>query len=144
MASEALSIPIDIAWQRLAWSRDMLDRSFGGGLPPKWRSSLAIHASPIPLEETQEEYPDSRIIYLKVSASISGWSPREVLEGHLLPNPAWDPFQRAAWEAIAASPVLTRTYWACVSAILQIAIYPRPEAGVADDDYPNILVFRPK
>src|SRR5262245_25967045 len=131
MASEALSIPIDIPWQRLAWSRDMLDRSFGAGLPPKWRSSLAVYAYPIPLEDTEADYPDARIIYLKVSTSITGWSPREVLEGHFLPDPTWDPWQRAAWEVIAASPALTRSYWACVSAILQVGIYPRPEDGTA-------------
>ncbi len=144
MASEALSIPTDIPWQRLGYSRDMLDRTFGGIQPPKWRSSLAIQASCIPLEETQDDYPDARIFYIKITSSITGWSPREVLEGHLLPNPIWDPWQRATWEAIAASPVLTRSYWACVSAILQVGIYPRPEAGVADDDYPFIRDFEPK
>jgi len=122
----------------------MLDRSFSGGLPPKWRSSLAVYAYPLPLADTEDEYPDSRIIYLKIAASITGWSPREVLDGHLLPDPSWDPWQRAAWEAISASPALSRSYWACVSAILQVSVYPRPEAGVADDDYPHIIDFEPK
>lgn len=54
MASEALSIPSDIAWQRLAWSREMLDRP-GGHLPPRWRSSMAIYAYPLPLSDTEED-----------------------------------------------------------------------------------------
>jgi hypothetical protein len=31
-----------------------------------------------------------------------------------------------------------------VAAIAQVAVYPRPEAGVADDDYPYIADFEPK
>ena len=135
MAADALSIPFDITWKRLAWSVDMLDRSFGNGLPPKWRSSMAVYAYVVPLLETAEDYPDGRIVYLKLSASITGWSPRETIEGHFLPDPSWDPWQRAAWEAIAASPTLTRSYWPCVAAIAQLGVYFRPEAGVADDDY---------
>lgn len=144
MATDALSIPFDITWQRLAWSVDMLDRSFGSGLPPKWRSSMAVYAYAVPMVETAEDYPGSRIVYLKLSASITGWSPRETIEGHLVPDPTWDPWQRAAWEAISASPSLARSYWPCVSAIAQVGVYPRPEAGVADDDYPYIVDFEPK
>lgn len=144
MATDALSIPFDITWQRLAWSSDMLDRSFGAGLPPKWRSSLAVYAYPVPLADTEEEYPDSRIVYLKLSASITGWSPRETIEGHMVPDPSWDDWQRAAWEAIAASPSLVRTYWPCVTAIAQLGVYPRPEEGVADDHFPYIVDFEPK
>lgn len=40
MAVDAQSLPYDITWQRLAWSADMVDRSYGGGLPPMWRSSM--------------------------------------------------------------------------------------------------------
>lgn len=80
MASEALSIPIDIPWQRLAWSRDMLDRR-GGGLPPRWRSSVTVHSYAVPLEDSAEEYPDSRVIYLKLTASITGWTENEAIPG---------------------------------------------------------------
>lgn len=111
MAIDALSIPFDITWQRLAWSTDMLDRSFGGTLPPKWRSSMAVYVYPVPLADTTDDYPDHRIVYLKLSASVTGWSPRETIEGHLLGNPGWDAWRMEGWNVVAQSPSLTRTYW---------------------------------
>jgi hypothetical protein len=143
MAIDALGLPFDITWQRLAWSRDMLDRSYGGSLPPKWRSSLSVYIYPVPLADTVEEYPDHRIFYLKMTASVTGWSWREEIEGHLLAAPNGDVWQQQGWQAIAAA-ASSQTYWPCVGAILQVGIYPRPEAGVADDDYPFIVDFEPK
>jgi len=156
MATDALSIPFDITWQRLAYSADMIDRSFGGGLPPKWRSSTAVYIYPVPLADTVDEYPDHRIFYLKVSASITGWSPREELEGMVTwlqpqqpgvppqPPAQWDSWQTEGWTLVDQSPTMTRSYWPCVGALLQVAIYPRPEAGVAVADYPSIVDFEPK
>lgn len=143
MAIDALSLPFDITWQRLAWSRDMLDRSYGGSLPPKWHSSLAVYIYPVPLADTVDDYPDHRIFYLKMTASVTGWSWREEIDGHIVASSGGDPWQQAGWEAIAASGS-SQTYWPCVGAILQVGIYPRPEAGVADDDYPFIVDFEPK
>ncbi len=56
MATDALSIPHDISWKRVAFSRDMFDPRRGGSLPPKWRSSLTVYAYPIPLADTAEDY----------------------------------------------------------------------------------------
>ena len=103
MASEALSIPSDIAWQRLAWSRDMLDLP-GGHMPLKWKSSVAIYAYPVPLSDTEEDYPDHRIIYLKLSLTITGWTRSEVIpEAASLPD-GLDEWQRNAWDFVTNVP----------------------------------------
>jgi len=65
MTTQTLTVPLDITWQRLGYSRDMIDTNFGDiNLPPKWRSSLAVYSYVVPEEQTAESYPDSRIGYL--------------------------------------------------------------------------------
>src|SRR6185436_8134183 len=133
---------IDIPWQRLAWSRDMLDRG-EIARPPRWRSSLTVYAYAVPLEETVEDYPDDRIVYLKLSASITGWTAREEipLRGYLPQAP--DEWQGAAWDAINVLDWIDE-YQPCLTAIAQIAIVPRPQDGAADEDYPYFIDFEPK
>jgi hypothetical protein len=88
MAVDALSIPFDIIWKRIAYSRDMVDTRRGGGsLPPKWRSSMAVYAYSVPLDQTVDDYPDSRIVYLKVTTSITGWSENEALSDDTVLTP---------------------------------------------------------
>jgi hypothetical protein len=162
MAIDALAIPFDITWQRLGYMADMVERGFADAtMPPKWRSSATIYAYVVPESETAEDYPDHRILYLKVSASITGWSPREALPSYLKirDDEPWspegnegdsggggsgDPVQDDAQSTISGSGALVRNYWPCVAAIAQVAVYPRPETGVADDDYPYIADFEPK
>lgn len=163
MAIDALAIPFDITWQRLGFMGDMIERGFADDqMPAKWRSSAAIYGYLVPEVETAEAYPDHRVMYLKIAASITGWSPREDLGQYLRirDDEPWapdgneadpgssggsdDPIQNAAQGTISDSAALGRTYWPCVAAIAQIAVYPRPEAGVADADYPYIVDFEPK
>lgn len=165
MALDALAIPFDITWQRLGFMADMIERdSADGQLPPLWRSSATIYGYVVPDAETTEAYPDHRIVYLKVSTSITGWSPREALRGYLRikEERPWepevgegddgnsgggesgDPVLDTAQGTISGSPALGRTYWPCVAAIAQVAVYPRPEVDVADEDYPFIADFEPK
>ena len=55
MATQALTLPLDITWQRIGYSRDMIDTNFGDLLlPPKWRSSLTVFAYVVPREQTAE------------------------------------------------------------------------------------------
>lgn len=164
MALDALAIPFDITWQRLGFMPDMIERNSGDELPPMWRSSATIYGYVVPDAETAEAYPDHRIVYLKVSTSITGWSPREALRSYLRikEERPWepdigdgddgnggggdsgDPVQDTAQGAISGSPALGRNYWPCVAAIAQVAVYPRPEQGVSDEDYPYIADFEPK
>jgi hypothetical protein len=141
MATDALSIPHDIPWKRVAFSRDMFDPRRGGSLPPKWRSSLTVYAYAIPLADTAEDYPDSRIVYFKLSASITGWAESEALNDGTVLNP--DQWVADAWDAVHTAAQVSE-YWGCICAFAQLAIFPRPEAGVPIDDYPYVMDFEPK
>jgi hypothetical protein len=148
MTSRALTMPLDITWQRLAFSRDMIDTSFGDlDFPPKWRSSMAIYAYAVPEEQTAESYPDARIVYLRLTCSITGWNPSEDLRNAVNldgSGGSLDELQSSLWEAIQAQGWAT-TYWPCLGAIAQVAIYPgEADDEVSPDDFPYILDFEPK
>jgi len=147
MVSQALTIPLNITWQRFGYSRDMIDKKFGDlSLPPKWRSSLAVFAYVVPREQTAESYPNARIVYLKLSCSITGWNISEELldpEKFKDTEDKLDDLQNSAWEAIKAQN-WARRYWPCKGAIAQIAIYPHPDDNVGPDDFPFIVDFQPQ
>ena len=154
MVADALAIPFDITWHRLAFSADMVDRSFSDGAPPLWRPSLSVYAYPVPLADTVAEYPDHRIVYLKLSMSITGSSPQEMLPAARQPidnDPTDDPppdpddeWQDEGWTHVDESAPLRDEYWGCNAAIAQLAVYPRPEADVPVEDFPFIVDFEPK
>ena len=80
MGIQSLSPPQDIPWQRLAYSRDMIDTNLGDlKFPPKWRSSLVLHYYIAPNEETADAYHNSRIVYLQLTCGITRWNPNEEL-----------------------------------------------------------------
>jgi hypothetical protein len=84
MTIPSLTPPQDITWKRMAFSRDMVDTDFGNmAFPPKWRTSLSVYYYVVPEEETVDAYPESRVVYLKLSCSITGWNPSEVRSGAL-------------------------------------------------------------
>jgi hypothetical protein len=148
MTSQALNLPLDITWQRFGYSRDMIDTHFGDLiLPPKWRSSMAVYSYVVPREQTAESYPNARIVYLRLTCSITGWNPSEdLLSAVDLENigDQLDDVQKSFWEVIRADG-WAKTYWPCLGAIAQIAIYPSEADGeVGPDDFPYILDFEPK
>jgi hypothetical protein len=147
MSIQALTPPQDITWTRLAFSRDMIDTNFGDlAFSPKWRSSLAVYYYIVPVEETADAYANSRIVYLKLTCSITGFNPSEGLRNAKKAaeeRGTLDDLQRTLWETIIASGWASK-YWPCLGAILQIAVYPNNPTGVAPDDYPYILDFEPK
>lgn len=147
MAIQSLTPPQDITWTRLAFSRDMIDTNFGDfAFSPKWRSSLAVYFYVVPEEETADAYPNSRILYLKLTCSVTGFNPSEGLRAVKKAAEeagTLDDLQRTLWEVIISSGWASK-YWACLGAIMQIAVYPNNAAGVAVDDYPYIMDFEPK
>lgn len=147
MAIQSLTPPQDITWTRMAFSRDLIDTNFGDLVfSPKWRSSLAVYFFIVPEEETADAYPNSRIVYLKFTSSITGWNPSEDLldaKNAAEQTGTWDDLQRTLWEVIVSSG-WAATYWPCLGAIMQIAVYPNSPDGVAPDDYPYIMDFEPK
>jgi hypothetical protein len=145
---QTLAVPLDVTWQRLAYSRDMIDTSFGdAAMPPKWRSSMAVYSYVVPEEQTADSYPNARIVYLRLTCSITGWNPSEDLANAATLSGALDKaddLQTSLWEVIQ-SDGWASTYWPCLGAIAQIAVYPAAADGaVAPDDFPHILDFEPK
>ncbi len=142
MTTQALNLPLDITWQRFGYSTDMIDTNFGElNLPPKWRSSMAVYSYVVPQEQTAESYPNARIVYLRLTCSITGWNPSEELRNAVnLDNVGdqLDDVQKSIWEAIQADGWAS-TYWACLGAIAQIAVYPSAGDGqVNPDNFPYI------
>ena len=147
MSVQSLTPPQDITWTRMSFSRDMIDTNFADGVfGPKWRPSLAVYFYVVPEEETADAYPNSRIVYLKLTCSITGWNPSEALrDAHLTAKQSgsFDDLQSTLWEVITASGWASK-YWPCLGAIMQVAVYPNDPQGVAPDDYPYIMDFEPK
>ena len=141
--------PHDITWTRFAFSRDMIDTNFGDlKFPPKWRSSLAVYYYIVPEEETADAYPNSRIVYLRLTCSITGWNPNEEIIGFLSEraNDNLDDLQKSIYETIKAAGFASE-YLPCYGAIMQVGIYPNlsnPPENVSVDDYPEIMDFEPK
>ena len=147
MSIHGLTPPQDITWKRMAFSRDMIDTSFNDmAFPPKWRTSLSVYYYIVPEEETVDSYPESHIVYLKLSCSITGWNPSEELvefKQVASETDRWDDLQKSIWEAVEASSWASK-YWGCHGAIMQIGVFPSKEDHVDPDDYPYILDFEPK
>lgn len=147
MTIDALGLPVDIPWRRLAYSADLVDRDFlRSGLPPMWRSSVTVFSHVVPLEESQDRYPDTRVVYLRVSTTITGWTPSEDLAGVIPVEDVGDTpgdWQTTVWEAIAAAGWAEK-YWPCVGAILQVAVYARGIENGTLDDVPYFADFEPK
>jgi hypothetical protein len=147
MSVPTLTPPLDITWTRMAFSRDMVDTSFEDAtFGPKWRSSLAVYYYIVPEEETADDYPTSRIMYLKFTCSITGYNPSESLADAKQvaeESGALDDLQRSTWEVISGSGWSAK-YWPCLGAVMQLAIYPGVGDDVGPDDYPYILDFEPK
>lgn len=114
----------------------------GSTAPPKWRPSLAVYAYALPLEDTEDDYPQDRIVYLKLSSSITGWTPSEDVPGGDALEDDLDDWQTDAWNYISTNTEMA-DYWPCLTAIAQIAIYPAG-AETTDDDYPYFIDFEPK
>lgn len=147
MTIQTLAPPVDITWTRMAFSRDMVDTNFGDfTFGPKWRSSLAVYYYIVPEEDTADDYPNSRIVYLKFTCSTTGYNPSETLAGARQiaeDSGALDDLQRSTWDVIAGSGWSAK-YWPCLGAIMQLAVYPSGADHVGPDDYPFILDFEPK
>lgn len=122
---KSLALPKDIPWKRLAYSVDMVDELMDANLPPKWRSSVAVFYYEVPEEDTAEDYPDRRIVFLKGTASITGFNlvesayqEREIRR--ITSN--IDESELSTWVALSA--LGWRDYYPCYGGILQVSIYP--------------------
>jgi hypothetical protein len=133
MTIAGLSLPLQVPWERLCVSPDMIEPDVcGTDHLPKWRSSLAVW-SYVPEVEYQI-YPGRKIVYLKVTATITGYQPRERdLEGRFNGPPV---------SKINVDSILD-TFLPCNGAILQVTVGPQT-GDVPLVDYPYFMDFQPK
>ena len=133
-----LGLPIDIPWERVCVTRDMLDdEACDPEFPPKWHSSIAVFRF-VPEEEYQQ-FPDYEISYLKVAVTVTGYQPHDKeIEGEI----SWDDLNV---ETIAEVEALLDEYHPCTGAIVQVAIEPKGESAPRDPrEWPFFMDFEPK
>ena len=142
MAVPSLSLPIDIPWERICVSEDMIDPKVGDSdRPAKWQSSIAVFKY-VPDEEYQA-YPGRKITYLKVTCTVAGYQPKaDEVEG-ILTN-----WSRLSYAGVPyGQDELERrllAYKPCHEAILQVSVAPRRAADVPLGEYPYFMDFQPK
>lgn len=152
MSTDILSLPVDIPWEQFAITPDMFDAEFNNpDLPPKWRSSISVFYYVVPEEESKDLYPNRRIMYLKVSASITGYNFEDSVlgdeflddyKGELVRNDVLDDFETSLLEKITGT---LSFYSACEGAILQLAVFPHKSDGeVPLQNFPYVQDFEPK
>ena len=82
---------------------------FADIFPPKWKSSLTVFYYIADPTDTSQDYPDGRIVYLRISGSITGYNPSEDLTppptGANQDNPisSADAVNQTVWETISGS-----------------------------------------
>jgi hypothetical protein len=72
MAITTFSLPVDIPWQRIAFSEEMMDDvACDRKLPPRWRSSVAVFSYQPPDE--QQRTDGFLVSCLKIACTITGF-----------------------------------------------------------------------
>jgi hypothetical protein len=125
MSLQDISLPIDVPWNLIATSNDMLARH-GNQFPnAMWKSSLAVFAFNPDLADLPETFVDRELTFLKVVCSITSYSPCVKLP----PRPH-DPGELNvnlnAWQKqVDELKKLEGTTFPCSGALAQVAIYPK-------------------
>jgi hypothetical protein len=138
MSNFKLNLPTDIPWERICVTEDMISRVVcSDRLPAKWKTSIAVFRYAPPEED--QLYPNYRIIYLKVTATITGYQPiDQEIQGEI----DWDDINVSS---IPGLKDLLNAYLPCHGAIMQVTVGPHgPRPEVPPSDYPVILDFEPK
>ena len=119
MAITGLNLPIEIPWERVCVSNDMVDQGRGPDeAPALWQSSLALFRY-VPPDEYQV-YPGRRIIYYKLSCTITNYQPRDQqIMGQI------DPYG-LSHGTIGDEEVKRRlaTSLPCTAAVVQVTVLP--------------------
>jgi hypothetical protein len=139
MAVAGLNLPTDIPWERMCVTTDMLDTSGGlaAGMPPLWQSSLALYRY-VPGDEYQL-YPGRRIVYLKLTCTITNFQPKDDQLVGLIDPGAFtygymlnDDIQRRLAYSLP-----------CTGAVVQVTVSPM-EGGRDPESYPYFLDIQPR
>lgn len=135
MALSALDYPTDIRWERVCVSEDMVDpEGCDAVAPPRWQTSIAVFRF-IPGDEYQL-YPGRRVIYYKVTCTITGYQPRSeevaaAVRWDGLGGTRYQNYQRVLSEPLP-----------CHGAVVQATVVPKENVRL--DQYPYFLDFQPK
>jgi hypothetical protein len=142
--SNLMSLPIDIPWERICVSKNMIDPDIcDREAPPKWQSSIAVFKY-VPEAEFQQD-PKYDIIYLKVSVTITGYQPRDKeIEGKI----DWNELTTETKKEVES---LLNEYHPCTGAIVQVAVAPFHSNPITEavlrqktENYPYFIDFEPK
>lgn len=134
-----LNLPTDIPWERICVTEDMIDPVVcDERLPAKWQTSMAVFKY-VPDDEYQS-YPEYKISYLKVTATITGYQPLDKeIQGQI------------DWDGVDVSTInglkdLLNSYNPCHGAILQVIVGPnkKDRENMKLKDYPFFMDFEPK
>jgi hypothetical protein len=119
-----------INWKLIDTTESMMDRGFCDDESPlPWQSSIALYAFEPAQEDVQESLCSERLIYLKVTTSITGYLPGA--------DDNLEVFGEIA--EVAGSE-----YLACYGALVNISVFP-PLSSTDDlSTYPRIVDFEPK
>src|SRR5438874_1321742 len=135
MALSALDYPTDVRWERVCVSRDMLDpKGCDQGAPPRWQTSIAIFRY-VP-EEQYQVYPGRRIVYYKVSCTITGYQPQSEEIGAAIDWSKLTLQEVQDYEKALTEPL------PCHGALVQVTVTAPGSDRVAD--HPYFLDFQPK
>lgn len=140
MAIDNLSVPVDIPWNRLCVSEDMIDTDVcDRDFPYRWRSSVSVFEHTPP--EEYQEYDEMTISYLKVACTITGFQPEPEEVG--LTDRRVDSY----WNdpaVIEHYKDAVNKYFGAYGAILEVAVSPQESDEWDPDEYPYIHDFDPK
>ena len=144
-ASNEAKEPNAVPWRLIDASADMMNMAFCNDTTPNpFRSSLALFAYEPPIEEVPVAIScDRKIVFLKVSCSITGYQPdgdeQSRIVEYLSTLPGVD---------LNDIEQITRLYLACYGVLLNISVFPgyqQPtDPAVPVADYPRIIDFEPK
>jgi hypothetical protein len=140
--AQSFDIPVDVPWQLVAASPDMMDTTFNDdlGYPPAWHSSLAIYAYEPSPDDLPAELCNQTITYLKVTCSITGYQPSQAQssDGGFGTPPYANP--QPVTVDLPTSPsggtsdpvfgmftdpeMFTTPYFGCYGVLLNVAVFP--------------------
>ena len=144
-----MSVPIDIPWERVGTSKDMMDPKAGDRkYPPKWRSSLSV--SYYEPAAGEQKFTDRIMTYIKVSCTVTGLQAGgsydkkgNLVEVHMPPKDLLPLWKWKPWENYNQA---VRSYYPCYAAMLQVGVFPGGISGPRPplEKYPFIVDFEPK
>jgi hypothetical protein len=129
--AQLLNLPINVLWELIHQSPDMMDVQFcNKRFPFEWRSSLAISVFEPKPEDLPEDLCEGIITYVKVTCTITGYEPtrEETERGYV-------EFPNVPTERLDS---ILQDYWACYGVLLNVAVFPFIDAVNVDFSHEHL------